>query len=148
MTSQYQLPHLSVEPIPSVNRIQVTHLVCALTEADSELENLRVQLNKVNYDLSNLRTESERTKLRYDTMIRDRDTQILIEQKKSEDLQKDRKFLFEKQQSQATELLTVQDEYANYKVNIPYTSKLIIVGGRSCITNVTERKWNDERSSY
>ena len=51
-------------------------------------------------------------------MIRDRDTQILIEQKKSDDLQKDRKFLFEKQQSQATELLTLQDDYANYKV--PY----------------------------
>ena len=49
-------------------------------------------------------------------MLRDRDIQILAEQKKSEDLQKDRKFLFDKQQSQATELLTLQDEYANYKV--------------------------------
>jgi hypothetical protein len=66
--------------------------------------------------MSNLRTESERTKLRYENMIRDRETQILIEQKKSEDLQKDRKFLFDKQQSQATELLTLQDEYAIYKV--------------------------------
>lgn len=53
-------------------------------------------------------------------MLRERDTQILIEQKKSEDLQKDRKFLFEKQQAQATELLTLQDEYANYKVSPPY----------------------------
>jgi hypothetical protein len=68
--------------------------------------------------MSNLRTESERTKLRYENMIRDRETQILIEQKKSEDLQKDRKFLFDKQQSQATELLTLQDEYANYKVSL------------------------------
>jgi len=81
------------------------------------MESLRVQLNKANYDLSNLRAETERTKLRYETLIRDRDTQILIEQKKSEDLQKDRKFLFEKQQSQGTELLTLQDEYANYKVS-------------------------------
>jgi hypothetical protein len=56
-------------------------------------------------------------------MLRDRDTQIIIEQKKSDDLQKDRKFLFEKQQSQATELLTIQDEYANYKVPpIPFES--------------------------
>ena len=77
---------------------------------------MRIQLNKATYELSNFRTEAERTKLRYEAMIRDRDTQILIEQKKSEDLQKDRKFLFEKQQSQATELLTLQDEYANYKV--------------------------------
>jgi hypothetical protein len=87
-----------------------------LSFSDTELESLRIQLNKANYDLSNIRTESERTKLRYENMIRDRETQILIEQKKSEDLQKDRKFLFEKQQSQATELLTLQDEYANYKV--------------------------------
>ena len=123
MISQYRILQLSFEPIPFVNRIQVTHSVRALTEADSEPENLRVQLNKVNYDLSNLRTESERAKLRYETMIRDRDTQILIEQKKSEDLQKDRKFLFEKQQSQATELLTLQDEYANYKVHISCASK-------------------------
>ena len=50
-------------------------------------------------------------------MLRDRDTQIQQEQKKSQDLQKDRKFLFEKQQSQSTELLTVQDDYANYKAN-------------------------------
>jgi len=49
-------------------------------------------------------------------MVRERDTQIIIEQKKAEDLQKDRKFLFEKQQAQSTELLTLQDEYANYKV--------------------------------
>jgi hypothetical protein len=70
--------------------------------------------------MSNLRTESERTKLRYENMIRDRETQILIEQKKSEDLQKDRKFLFEKQQSQATELLTLQDEYANYKAPLSH----------------------------
>jgi len=48
-------------------------------------------------------------------MLRDRDTQIQQDQKKSQDLQKDRKFLFEKQQSQSTELLTVQDDYANYK---------------------------------
>lgn len=89
--------------------------------ADTELESLRIQLNKANYDLSNIRTESERTKLRYENMIRDRETQILIEQKKSEDLQKDRKFLFEKQQSQATELLTLQDEYANYKVRFHNT---------------------------
>lgn len=75
-----------------------------------------MQLNKANYELSNLRAEAERTKLRYETMIRERDTQILIEQKKSEDLAKDRKFLFEKQQSQATELLTIQDEYSIYKV--------------------------------
>lgn len=54
-------------------------------------------------------------------MIRERDTQILKEQKKSDDLQKDRKFLFEKQQSQATELLTLQDEYATYKVPRPDT---------------------------
>jgi len=84
--------------------------------AETELESLRIQLNKANYELSNVRTEAERTKLRFEDMLRDRDTQILIEQKKSEDLQKDRKFLFEKQQSQATELLTLQDEYANYKV--------------------------------
>ena len=77
---------------------------------------MHIQLNKATYELSNVRTEAERTKLRYEAMIRDRDTQILIDQKKSEDLQKDRKFLFEKQQSQATELLTIQDEYANYKV--------------------------------
>jgi hypothetical protein len=88
----------------------------ALTADTSELESLRIQLNKANYDLSNVKTESERTKLRYESMIRDRDIQILAEQKKSEDLQKDRKFLFDKQQSNATELLTVQDEYANYKV--------------------------------
>jgi hypothetical protein len=83
---------------------------------DSDLDSLRVQLNKANYDLSNLRAEAERTKLRYEALIRDRDTQLLIEQKKSEDLQNDRKFLFNKQQSQATDLLTLQDEYANYKV--------------------------------
>lgn len=87
-----------------------------LTRLDMELESLRIQLKKANYDLSNLRAESERTKLRFENMVRDRDTQILVEQKKSEDLQKDRKFLFEKQQSQSTELLTLQDEYANYKV--------------------------------
>ena len=82
---------------------------------------MRIQLNKANYELSDVRTEAERTKLRFEDMLRDRDTQILIEQKKSEDLQKDRKFLFEKQQSQATELLTLQDEYANYKVLPPRT---------------------------
>jgi hypothetical protein len=87
--------------------------------AETELESLRIQLNKANYELSNVRTESERTKLRFEDMLRDRDTQILVEQKKSEDLQKDRKFLFEKQQSQATELLTLQDEYANCKVPFP-----------------------------
>src|SRR5215471_9527901 len=70
---------------------------------DADLENVRIQLNKATYEISNFRAEAERTKLRYEAMIRDRDTQILIEQKKSEDLQKDRKFLFEKQQSQATE---------------------------------------------
>ena len=84
---------------------------------ETELESLRIQLNKANYDLSNARTEAERTKLRFEDMLRDRDTQIIIEQKKSDDLQKDRKFLFEKQQSQATELLTLQDGYANYKVS-------------------------------
>ena len=84
---------------------------------ETELESLRIQLNKANYDLSNSRTEAERTKLRFEDMLRDRDTQIIIEQKKADDLQKDRKFLFEKQQSQATELLTLQDEYANYKVS-------------------------------
>jgi hypothetical protein len=73
-------------------------------------------LNKANYDQSNLRTEAERTKIRFESMLRERETQILLEQKKSEDLQKDRKFLFEKQQAQATELLNLQDEYANYKV--------------------------------
>jgi hypothetical protein len=87
-----------------------------IDKLDSDIESLRVQLNKANYDLSNLRAENERSKLRYDALLRDRDTQIIIEQKKSEDLQKDRKFLFDKQQSQATELLTLQDEYANYKV--------------------------------
>lgn len=86
---------------------------------ESDLESVRIQLNKANYDLSNLRTESERTKLRFENMVRERDTQIIIEQKKAEDLQKDRKFLFEKQQAQSTELLTLQDEYANYKV-IPH----------------------------
>ena len=84
---------------------------------ESDLESARIQLNKANYDLSNLRAESERTKLRFENMIRERDTQIIIEQKKAEDLQKDRKFLFEKQQAQSTELLTLQDEYANYKVS-------------------------------
>lgn len=63
-------------------------------------------------------------------MIRDRDIQILAEQKKSEDLQKDRKFLFDKQQSNATELLTVQDEFADYKVATSKTV-LMIVGSRS-----------------
>ena len=85
-------------------------------------------------------------------MIRDRDTQILIEQKKSEDLQKDRKFLFEKQQSQATELLTLQDEYANYKV-LPAQHplcghKLIVVGSGGYVTDVTKGEWKYERSSY
>lgn len=87
---------------------------------ESDLESVRIQLNKANYDLSNLRAESERTKLRFENMVRERDTQIIIEQKKAEDLQKDRKFLFEKQQAQSTELLTLQDEYANYKVS-PHT---------------------------
>lgn len=87
-----------------------------LTLIETDLESLRLQLNKANYDISNLRAEAERTKLRYENMIRDRDTQLLTEQKKSEDLQKDRKFLFDKQQSQSTELITLQDEYANYKV--------------------------------
>jgi hypothetical protein len=85
-------------------------------------------------------------------MIRDRDTQILIEQKKSEDLQKDRKFLFEKQQSQATELLTLQDEYANYKVLPAQHSlcghKLIVVGSGGYATDVTKGEWKYERSNY
>jgi hypothetical protein len=121
-------------------------MIRQLMRVDTELENLRIQLNKVHYDLSNVRTESERTKLRYEAMIRDRDTQIIVEQKKSEDLQKDRKFLFEKQQSQATELLTLQDEYANYKV-VSQPMKLIVVGGRSYFTHIAKREWNDERSS-
>jgi hypothetical protein len=89
--------------------------------SDSELETLRIQLNKANYEVSNLRADAERTKLRYEGLLRDRETQFQQEQKKSTDLQKDRKFLFEKQQSQATELLTIQDDYANYKVPQPPT---------------------------
>ena len=131
--------------------------------AETELESLRIQLNKANYELSNVRTEAERTKLRFEDMLRDRDTQILIEQKKSEDLQKDRKFLFEKQQSQATELLTLQDEYANYKVTfppyplLPYqplfemfrinVQLLMVVGSGKYITNSTQGRRRYERSS-
>jgi hypothetical protein len=110
---------------------------------------VRIQLNKATYELSNFRTEAERTKLRYDAMIRDRDTQILIEQKKSEDLQKDRKFLFEKQQSQATELLTLQDEYANYKVPRPICDiDLSLVGGGGYVTDAPKGEWRYEGSSY
>lgn len=121
---------LSSSPILLHANLQLVSFSIALTTDASELESVRIQLNKANYDLSNVKTESERTKLRYESMIRDRDIQILAEQKKSEDLQKDRKFLFDKQQSNATELLTVQDEFANYKV---LTSKtvLMIVGSRS-----------------
>jgi hypothetical protein len=85
-------------------------------------------------------------------MVRERDTQIIIEQKKAEDLQKDRKFLFEKQQAQSTELLTLQDEYANYKV-LPSAPKknnlqvLIVVGSGSYTSDATKGECGDERSS-
>jgi hypothetical protein len=104
----------------------------SLTVSDSELETLRIQFNKANYEASNLRADAERTKLRYEGMLRDRDTQIQQEQKNSADLQKDRKFLFEKQQSQATELLTIQDDYANYKVPNQQFSRLFFSCGGWC----------------
>ena len=107
---------LCSRPYPSSIKHRYLTIVSNSQQIDTDLETVLIQLNKANYELSNFRTEAERTKLRFEATIRDRDTQILIEQKKSEDLQKDRKFLFEKQQSQATELLTLQDEYANYKV--------------------------------
>ena len=97
-------------------RSDIQSSASTLSKAELDTDSLRFQLNKANYELSNVRSEAERSKLRYENIIRERETQILIEQKKAEDLQKDRKFLFEKQQAQATELLTVQDEYANYKV--------------------------------
>jgi hypothetical protein len=129
-SSPFQWPlQLSSAPILHTN-LRLVSFSIALTTDASELESVRIQLNKANYDLSNVKTESERTKLRYESMIRDRDIQILAEQKKSEDLQKDRKFLFDKQQSNATELLTVQDEFADYKVATSKTV-LMIVGSRS-----------------
>ena len=71
-------------------------------------------------------------------MLRERDTQILIEQKKSEDLLKDRKFLFEKQQSQSTDLLTVQDEYANYKLEAEATMRTLRKENNAMKDQVTE----------
>jgi hypothetical protein len=82
-------------------------------------------------------------------MIRERDTQIIIEQKKAEDLQKDRKFLFEKQQAQSTELLALQDEYANYKVSpTPTPPMLMVVGSGSHTSNTTKGECIDERSCH
>jgi hypothetical protein len=91
-------------------------------------------------------------------MLRDRETQIQQEQKKSQDLQKDRKFLFEKQQSQSTELLTVQDDYTNYKANPPPLKGVFmcvcvgadiwwwVVGSGSNDTHATKGEFNDEGS--
>ena len=99
-----------------------------------------------------MKAELERTKLRHENMIRERETQIIIEQKKSEDLLKDRKFLFEKQQAQSTDLLTIQDEYANYKVfhlsRYYVGPELMVVGSGSYYENVEERKQRDEGSSH
>ena len=80
-------------------------------------------------------------------MIRERDTQIIIEQKKAEDLQKDRKFLFEKQQAQSTELLTLQDDYASYKVLFTF-SELIVVGSGGYTSDIEKGECRDERSSH
>lgn len=106
-------------------------------------------MNKANYELSNVKAELERTKLRNENMIRERDTQIIIEQKKSEDLLKDRKFLFEKQQAQSTDLLTIQDEYANYKVfKLVGGQQLMVVGSGSNDEKFEKRKQLDEGYSH
>ncbi|BFZ63238.1 coiled-coil domain-containing protein mad1 [Saitoella coloradoensis] len=94
-------------------------------KGDSESAELLVQLQKLQYELSNLQSESERSKLEFEAKERETQARALEETKKVNELETDKRFLFERSREQAAELDDLRAQLAQVKAETAKEAKTL-----------------------
>ncbi|KAK9468696.1 spindle assembly checkpoint component Mad1 [Lipomyces arxii] len=91
------------------------------TNASNATDSLRAQNHVLQYEISNLRDERERDKLRYEKSIRDLEHKLVEESKRSETVETDQKYIFDKYNKVSEELQKLKSEWPAAKESLEKT---------------------------
>ncbi|KAK9324763.1 spindle assembly checkpoint component Mad1 [Lipomyces orientalis] len=80
-------------------------------KSTTSVDALRAENHALKYELSNLKDEREREKLRFETTIREFELKITEEGKRADALESDQQFLFDKHKEAAAELAKLKEEW-------------------------------------
>ncbi|KAK9248762.1 spindle assembly checkpoint component Mad1 [Lipomyces tetrasporus] len=80
-------------------------------KSTTTVDGLRAENHALKYELSNLKDEREREKLRFETTIRELELKITDEGKRADALESDQQFLFDKHKEATAELTKLKDEW-------------------------------------
>ncbi|KAK9367259.1 spindle assembly checkpoint component Mad1 [Lipomyces kononenkoae] len=79
--------------------------------ATSPVDMFRAEIHALKYELSNLKDEREREKLRFEATVRELELKITEEGKRADDLESDQQFLFDKHKESTAELNKLKEEW-------------------------------------
>ncbi|KAK9480199.1 spindle assembly checkpoint component Mad1 [Lipomyces japonicus] len=113
------------------------------TDGVAEIDTLRAENHALKYDISALRDEREREKLRFEQNVRELEQKINEEGQRADALEKDQQYLFDKHREAAEELNKVKEQSVQQKTDSDKTTRSL----RLELQDALEKKVEAESNS-